>query len=193
MVAGLQGSSRRLQQQLSQEQATQQQMASQQATQQQLPQQALADQQLPQKALGAVGNIQQQGAGQGVQQQQLPQQAQQQLTQQAAGAGHAVLQSDLSSETQTQGSQNQGSQNRKIGAGNQGGAAAQLDMDKCFRDFNPATREGYQDVVATWLAALLTLAEHLAANPRASLLKNDADQHQLPLPPVPPFKQDLAA
>ena len=192
MVAGIQGSSRNLQQQLSQQQATQQQMASQQATQQQLPQQALADQQLPQKALGAVGNTQQQGAGQGVQRQ-LPQQAQQQLTQQAAGAGQAALQSDLSSETQTQGSQNQGSQNRKMGAGDQGGAAAQLDMDKCFRDFNPATREGYQDVVATWLAALLTLAEHLAANPRASLLKNDADQHQLPLPPVPPFKQDLAA
>ncbi|KAK9849119.1 hypothetical protein WJX84_010504 [Apatococcus fuscideae] len=50
-----------------------------------------------------------------------------------------------------------------------------------------------QDVVATWLAALLTLAEHLAANPGASLPKNDADQHQLPIPSVPPFKQDLAA
>ncbi len=93
-------------------------------------------------------------------------------------------------------------QAQKMGAGNEAvtsglgvasGEGSQEENEKCFRDYNPATLEGYQDVVATWLAALLTLAEHLAANPRASLTKNDADQHQLPLPPVPPFKQDLAA
>lgn len=193
----LQGSSRKLQQQLSQQQATQQQMASQQATQQQLPQQQLADQQLPQKALGAIGTTLQQGADQVVQE--LPQQVQQQLPQQAAGDGQGSLSSATQTQggqvqgSHTQGSQNQGSQHRRMEMNEQGGADAQLNMDKCFRDYNPATKEGYQDVVATWLAALLTLAEHLAANPRASLLKNDADQHQLPLPPVPPFKQDLAA
>ena len=174
-----QGSSRKLQQQLSQ-----QQLASQQATQQQLPQQQLADQQLPQKALGAVGTTLQQGADQAVQE----------LPQQAAGDGQGGMSSATQAQgSQSQGAQTQGSQHRRMGVGEQGGADAQLNMDKCFRDFNPATKEGYQDVVATWLAAILTLAEHLAANPRASLLKNDADQHQLPLPPVPPFKQDLAA
>ena len=48
-------------------------------------------------------------------------------------------------------------------------------------------------MVATWLASLLVLASHLAAHPAASSAAADAEQGQLPQPPTPPSKQDLAA
>ncbi|KAK9866978.1 hypothetical protein WJX84_000427 [Apatococcus fuscideae] len=158
-----QGFGRGLQQQLSQQQTTQLQMAQQQADQQASSQQQQQAAEM-QKPLQQAAITQAGVAGQDA----------------ASGQGLAA-----------QGAATQAGIAQ--GAGAQASGDSQLSMDKCFRDFNPVSREGYQDVVATWLAALLTLAEHLAANPRASLLKNDADQHQLPIPPVPPFKQDLAA
>ncbi len=47
-------------------------------------------------------------------------------------------------------------------------------------------------VVARWLATLLVLADHLAANPVASAAADTAGQDGLPLPQTPPTKQDLA-
>jgi hypothetical protein len=54
-------------------------------------------------------------------------------------------------------------------------------------------RPALAQVVATWLASLLVLAGHLAEHPAASAAAADAEQGQLPLPPTPPSKQDLAA
>ena len=42
------------------------------------------------------------------------------------------------------------------------------------------------------MGALLVLADHVAARPRGSAASRQAQQIQLPLPPTPPFKQDLA-
>jgi hypothetical protein len=47
-------------------------------------------------------------------------------------------------------------------------------------------------VVVRWLATLLVLADHLAANPVASAAADTAGQDGLPLPQTPPTKQDLA-
>ena len=54
-------------------------------------------------------------------------------------------------------------------------------------------REEYEEVVATWLASLLVLAQHLADHPAATSAATEAEQEQLPLPPTPPSKQELAA
>ena len=76
-----------------------------------------------------------------------------------------------------------------------GGAAAGWGstLSKCLLDYNPMESEEYEEVVATWLASLLLLADHLAANPAASSANAEAEQDQLPLPPTPPSKQDLVA
>lgn len=66
-------------------------------------------------------------------------------------------------------------------------------LSKCLLDYNPTENEEYEEVVATWLASLLVLADHLAANPAASSANAEAEQDQLPLPPTPPSKQDLVA
>lgn len=47
-------------------------------------------------------------------------------------------------------------------------------------------------VVMNWVAAILTLADHLAAHPTASHAAMDAEQHQQPLPKGATHKMDLA-
>jgi hypothetical protein len=74
-----------------------------------------------------------------------------------------------------------------------GAKAAQARLVQCLTDYNPQDREEYEEVVATWLASMLVLADHLAHHPRASTAASQAEQGQLPLPPTPPSKQDLAA
>ncbi len=44
----------------------------------------------------------------------------------------------------------------------------------------------------SWVATLLTLADHLAAHPTASHAAMDAEQHQQPLPKGVTHKMDLA-
>lgn len=73
------------------------------------------------------------------------------------------------------------------------GEAAQDVLGRCLTDYNPLEKEDYEEVVATWLASLLLLADHLAKHPTASSAAADAEQGQLPLPPTPPSKQELAA
>jgi len=46
--------------------------------------------------------------------------------------------------------------------------------------------------VISWVATLLTLADHLAAHPTASHAAMDAEQHQQPLPKGVTHKMDLA-
>ena len=72
-------------------------------------------------------------------------------------------------------------------------ASAHGSMSKCLLDYNPMESEEYEEVVATWLASLLVLADHLAANPAASSANAEAEQEQQPFPPTPPSKQDLVA
>ncbi|KAL0031813.1 hypothetical protein WJX79_008797 [Trebouxia sp. C0005] len=62
----------------------------------------------------------------------------------------------------------------------------------CFATFNPPTVQEYQEVVISWVATLLTLADHLAAHPTASHAAMDAEQHQQPLPKGVTHKMDLA-
>lgn len=71
--------------------------------------------------------------------------------------------------------------------------SAQAKLTRCLSDYNPQEREEYEEVVATWLASMLLLADHLAQHPAASSAESQAEQDQLPLPPTPPSKQDLAA
>ena len=47
-------------------------------------------------------------------------------------------------------------------------------------------------VVVTWVATLLTLADHVASHPIASHAAMDAEQHQQPLPKGATHKMDLA-
>ena len=72
-------------------------------------------------------------------------------------------------------------------------ASAGGTLSKCLLDYNPMESEEYEEVVATWLASLLVLADHLAANPAASSASAEAEQDQQPLPPTPPSKQELVA
>ena len=44
----------------------------------------------------------------------------------------------------------------------------------------------------SWVATILTLADHLAAHPTASHAAMDAEQHQQPLPKGATHKMDLA-
>ena len=74
-------------------------------------------------------------------------------------------------------------------SGNSAGDA----LAKCLLDYNPMESEEYEEVVATWLASLLVLADHLAANPAASSAAAEAEQDQPPFPPTPPSKQELVA
>ena len=62
----------------------------------------------------------------------------------------------------------------------------------CLQASNPLGREEYEEVVARWVGALLVLADHVAARPRGDAASRQAQQIQQPLPPTPPFKQDLA-
>ena len=73
------------------------------------------------------------------------------------------------------------------------GGSAQGALAQCLLDYNPMESEEYEEVVATWLASLLVLADHLAANPAASSAAAEAEQDQLPFPPTPPSKQELVA
>ena len=66
-------------------------------------------------------------------------------------------------------------------------------LGRCLIDYNPMETEEYEEVVAAWLASLLVLADHLAQHPAATSAAADAEQGQLPLPPTPPSKQELAA
>lgn len=66
-------------------------------------------------------------------------------------------------------------------------------LGRCLLDYNPMEKEEYEEVVATWLASLLVLAQHLAQHPAATSATAEAEQDQLPLPPTPPSKQELAA
>ena len=47
-------------------------------------------------------------------------------------------------------------------------------------------------VVVSWVATLLTLANHVAAHPTASHAAMDAEQQQQPLPKGATHKMDLA-
>ena len=62
----------------------------------------------------------------------------------------------------------------------------------CMQASNPTSREEYEEVVARWVGAILVLADHVAARPRGNAASRQAQQIQQPLPPTPPFKQDLA-
>lgn len=62
----------------------------------------------------------------------------------------------------------------------------------CFATFNPPTVQEYQEVVVSWVATLLTLANHVAAHPTASHAAMDAEQQQQPLPKGATHKMDLA-
>ncbi len=73
------------------------------------------------------------------------------------------------------------------------GGSAQGALAQCLLDYNPMESEEYEEVVATWLASLLVLADHLAANPAASSAAAEAEQDQPPFPPTPPSKQELVA
>ena len=93
------------------------------------------------------------------------------------------------------GSQGKGVSSELADAVSDGGsmASAGATLSKCLLDYNPMENEEYEEVVATWLASLLVLADHLAANPSASSANAEAEQDQLPLPPTPPSKQELVA
>ena len=56
-------------------------------------------------------------------------------------------------------------------------------------DFNST---GWAQVVVTWVATILTLADHLAKHPVASHAAQNAEQQQQPLPKGSTSKMDLA-
>lgn len=104
--------------------------------------------------------------------------------------------------SQVQRSQEQHSQQQVKDQFSEGGAkgkagegqaqAVPIRKADCFATFNPPTVQEYQEVVISWVATLLTLADHLAAHPTASHAAMDAEQHQQPLPKGVTHKMDLA-
>ena len=66
------------------------------------------------------------------------------------------------------------------GAAAGGGGA----LSKCLLDYNPIENEEYEEVVATWLASLLVLADHLALTlpPAQQMLRPSRTSYPCHLP-----------
>lgn len=113
---------------------------------------------------------------------------------QQGGAGQEQLRQ--AQRSQEQHTQQQVKEQLSEGAqGSVGAGQAQAESAEkadCFASFNPPTVKEYQEVVVTWVATLLTLADHVAAHPIASHAAMDAEQHQQPLPKGATHKMDLA-
>lgn len=70
--------------------------------------------------------------------------------------------------------------------------SAASEPQECFDAYNPGTPADYQETIVTWVATLLTLADHVVSHPTASHASQDAEQQQQPLPAKPLHKMDLA-